>query len=85
MLVCLDVPDPPYEQDTGGLNSDDEQPQSGSDTEDEIERLDFVCMLFLVNWLFNSNFPTGRAMKWVVMLATILSKTFCCFVSCRET
>jgi hypothetical protein len=82
MWVCLDVPDLPYEQDTGGLSNDDEQPLSMSDTEDEIERLSFVCMLFLVNWLFNSNFPTGKAVKWVVILATILSRTFCCFICC---
>jgi hypothetical protein len=63
LWICLDVPDPPCEQDTGGLSDDEEQPQSGSDTEDEIERLGFVCMLVLVTCLFNSIFPGGRVMK----------------------
>lgn len=56
--VCLDVPDPPCQQDTGGLSDDDDgQPQSGSDTEDEIERLGFFSLqLFLVAGLFNGIF-----------------------------
>lgn len=37
--LVQDVPDPPCQQDTGGLSDDDGQPQSGSDTEDEIERV----------------------------------------------
>jgi hypothetical protein len=65
MWLCLDAPDPPCEQDTGGLSNEDEQPQSGSDTEDEIQRLGSVCMLFLVTWLFNSIFTNNRVMKWV--------------------
>jgi hypothetical protein len=44
MWVCLDVPEPLCQQDTGGQSDDDGQPQSGSDTEDEIERLgSFAC------------------------------------------
>jgi hypothetical protein len=66
ILVCLDVPDPPCQQDTGGLSDDDGQPQSGSDTEDEIERLGFFCMLFIVSWLFNSIILNGRMMNWEV-------------------
>jgi hypothetical protein len=38
--VCLDVPESPPQEDFGGGSEVDEQPQSGSDTEDEIERLD---------------------------------------------
>jgi hypothetical protein len=40
MWVCLGVADSPLQQDSGGGSEVvDEQPQSGSDTEDEIERL----------------------------------------------
>lgn len=39
LCVCLDVPDSPLQHDSGGGSDVDEQPWSGSDTEDEIERL----------------------------------------------
>jgi hypothetical protein len=37
--VCLDIPDLPLQHASGGGSDMDEQPQSGSETEDEIERL----------------------------------------------
>jgi hypothetical protein len=50
MCVCVDVPESFSRQDSEEVSEVDEQPQSGSDTEDEIKRLSLLYILLLISW-----------------------------------
>jgi hypothetical protein len=52
VFVCVDVPETFSGQDSEEVSDADEQPQSGSDTEDEIKRLSLLYMLLLISWPF---------------------------------